>query len=337
MEPNIKIEEIIGKYLKQEVSAEEETYLQEWLQADASHQQEYEEMAKIWRASEGVLLQHQFNTSNAWTSINARITALPSATRVRTFKLLPWTKMAVAAAIIGLIATGVWRYYRVTTAGSMQHITARYNNQQVKLPDGSVVFLRKNAVLNYPRSFSEKERIVRLEGDAFFDVTTNAKAPFRINAFHSIVEVLGTSFMISTTSGADKIWVASGKIMFTEEDKAGNHLILSAGQKAVFTDGQFTQGGVKDSNYLAWQNGVLNFNNTPLQQVIETLNDYYNASVILSPEIAAKADHIMVTARFDNQDLPYVLEEIKLTTGLELKRDAQKNFMLYELQPAAGK
>ena len=66
--------------------------------------------------------------------------------------------------------------------------------KEVVLPDGTRVWLNNLATLKYPREFSEKERNVYLEGEAYFEVTKNRHKPFTVQSDAMRVRVLGTTF-----------------------------------------------------------------------------------------------------------------------------------------------
>lgn len=66
--------------------------------------------------------------------------------------------------------------------------------EEVTLPDGTKVWLNNSATLRYPRKFSDTERNVYLEGEAYFKVTRNAQQPFIVESDAMRVRVLGTVF-----------------------------------------------------------------------------------------------------------------------------------------------
>ena len=79
-----------------------------------------------------------------------------------------------------------------------------------------------------------------------------------------------------------------------------------------------------DSNFIAWKTGQLNFTNTALPQVLQDISHYYGVSVELDASLQATANAIPVTVHFNNQPLEQVLEELKLITGLQVKKDNDK-------------
>jgi transmembrane sensor len=138
---------------------------------------------------------------------------------------LPWRRWAaVAAAAVMIIASGVW-FFRYTvsvnhssqaTAAMLTAYTGNGELKEIMLPDSSRVWLNARSIINYPETFTGKERKVFLQqGEAFFQVSHNTNQPFIVQNTDSIqTTVLGTSFTVSTDSLAPYMQVAvkTGKV-----------------------------------------------------------------------------------------------------------------------------
>jgi ferric-dicitrate binding protein FerR (iron transport regulator) len=160
------------------------------------------------------------------------------------------------------------------------------------------------------------ERAVTLTGEAYFDVQPDKDRPFRIQTTRATLEVLGTSFIISTTSRYDRLVVTTGKVSFINKEVRAEQHIISASQAAVLDEKGFNISPVKDSNYLSWQTGILKFDNTPIDQVAAELSDYYN--LVITTDSGLMQHNI--TAKFDKQPVEQVLEEIKLLTNISYRK-----------------
>src|SRR5690606_4295095 len=71
--------------------------------------------------------------------------------------------------------------------------TPKGGTYQLTLADGSRVWLNAGSKLTYPSRFGDKERLVELEGEAFFEIS-KSPIPFRVLSSDQTVEVLGTTF-----------------------------------------------------------------------------------------------------------------------------------------------
>ncbi len=77
---------------------------------------------------------------------------------------------------------------------------------------------------------------------------------------------------------------------------------------------------------MAWKTGILNFRDTPLPQAAAGIADFYRLTVSFSPDLLPEAGKIRITARYDNQSLEEVLEELRLTTGLKINHEKNTLF-----------
>jgi len=103
--------------------------------------------------------------------------------------------MASVIAIIFAISGGIGYWSHNGSDQQMMVVVAGEGIvKEVVLPDGTKVWLNNSATLKYPREFSENERNVHLEGEAYFEVTKNRHKPFTVQSGAMCVRVLGTTF-----------------------------------------------------------------------------------------------------------------------------------------------
>jgi transmembrane sensor len=314
------ISAIIAKRLHGQATEEELQQLQLWMAADAAHQQEYEQLVKIWNQSAIALSAADFDTSAAWSTVDMAIKNNQHASA----KVVPFFRkktMIAAAALTGTVALA-WFAWSASRP-KWENVTAVNNNQSLHLPDGSVVLLRKGSTLAYPAVFDKKERVVKLTGEAFFEVRHNEAQPFLANTSNAAIKVLGTSFLVHTSSGSDEVVVVTGRVSVTEKDR-NQQVVVSAGQKCVLQNDRFIQTALTDSNYIAWKTGLLDFKNAPLAKVLEDAANYYGTSLELASDQSPAAGNMPVTVHFDNQPLDEVVEELRLITGLQVKKENDK-------------
>jgi len=317
---------LIAKQLQGLATPQEADELQQWLQSDAACQQEYDDMAVIWQKSGPLLAEHSFNTEVAWVKLDDQIALLTARDRKPLHAIIsilytPTAKAAAAILVLACTATAGFWWHRHT---QWQSFTALAQNETLTLPDHSVVVVRKGSTLKYPKQFDAAERRVALTGEAFFSVQHNEHQPFLVITDHSEVKVLGTSFLVHNTNAADEVVVVTGKVNVADKKENNNKVILTKGQRVVLKQDHFYQDQVADSNFIAWETGQLNFNNTALPQVLQDISHYYGITVELDPGIQANAHTIPVTVHFNNQPLEQVLEELKLITGLQVKKENGK-------------
>jgi transmembrane sensor len=313
---------LVLKHLDSEASPAEEAALQQWLEADQQHRLEYQALEKIWRESGKALNTRTFNVEAALDKVESRLAIrAPASARplpASSARSLPWKWSLAAASVLLALGSGWWYF----TRQSLNVVRAGTATLRVALPDGSLVHLRKGAVLQYSGSFTEgNDREVELSGEAFFEPAYNPSTPFRIRTAHAVFQDIGTSFLVKDSATTDELIVVTGKVKFTERADPSHSLILTPGHRASLAGNRFTTTATTDKNCISWKTGILDFKDQPLQEVAADISDYYQTPVILSPDVSEKARATRVTARFDHQPLKEVLEEIQLMTGLSTRQE----------------
>ena len=149
-------------------------------------------------------------------------------------------RWAIAASIIFLLG---FNFYSLSNNKGIlffgnQNKTAQvlkvtHLNEQVKvyLPDGSLVVLNGDSSIEYPKNFNDTIRLVKLKGEAFFDVTKNPKKPFVIESGKITTKVLGTSFNIRETKNTTEVVVNAGLVNVTSKQES---VFIKPNQKVIY-------------------------------------------------------------------------------------------------------
>jgi len=152
-------------------------------------------------------------------------------------------------------------------------------------------------------------------------VIHDADNPFKVRTGLALIEDIGTSFLVKEMDSIEEVVVTTGKVKFTERGRLSRNLVLNAGEKATLSKEGFVQNKTTDPNYIAWKTRVLEFRNTPIDQVLQDIHNFYQVPVGLSPDLQADSGKILLTARFVNQPVKEMLDEVKLMTGLEIRQE----------------
>lgn len=306
------IHSLLAKHFNGETTAEENEAVQQWMAASEENRADFELLQKLWNTS-GQQAEINFDTEKAWQAVHTTIHKVKAP--ARTISL--FTRRAAIAAAAVIVLLGLWWLIGFSNTVIVYADTAV---KEIRLQDGSEVFLRKGSTLKYQRSFA---REVSLNGEAFFEVKRDTTKRFRINAGKAIVEVLGTSFSIKTGNDKVELTVKTGLVKFMA---AGQVHLVPAGDKALLEGNIVSQQHNSDPNFNAWQSRQLVFNNTLLPQVARTLGDYYNVNITINKQDAAQLSEAKVTARFNNQSLQSVLDEISLITSYHINKVSEDHY-----------
>ncbi len=160
------------------------------------------------------------------------------------------------------------------------------------LSDGSKVWLNSESSLRYPTAFTNKERMVEITGEAYFEVTKNKLKPFRVSvAGKGMVEVLGTHFNINSygDEANTRITLLEGSIKVTVPNansaSENNERVIGPGQQAMYTNTGNSPAVITVKNkvdldaVIAWKNGYFNFDDVDLYHVMRQLSRWYNIRV----------------------------------------------------------
>lgn len=310
---------LLGKYFNGEATAEETAIVKQWMEASEENRADFLLLQKLWNKS-GEHQEMVFDTNKAWQSVQAKLNT--SKAPAKTINMFT-RRTAIAAAASVIVLLGLW-----WLAGQRQNtvtIHADVGVKEVRLEDGSAVFLRDGSSLTYSREFDKGAREVKLTGEAFFDVTPDPGRPFRIEAAQAAVEVVGTSFSVNTNDNRVELIVKTGRVKFGA-NTGGEVVFVGAGERAMLAQNAVTKTINADINFDAWQSKQLVFNNTPLPEAAKVLSDHYKVNITLKKEDSVQLSAAAITARFNDQSLASVLEEIALITSYRVQRLSEGNY-----------
>ena len=152
----------------------------------------------------------------------------------------------------------------------------------ITLPDGTNVWLNARTTLQYPVTFSQKQRTVFLKGEAYFQVTKDTAHPFRVESEAQVVEVLGTQFNVYAYGHEEQTYttLVEGKVAVTAS-ASGQHVQLMPGQQASLgrQGGEIVVGEVNIQQVVDWKNGMFVFDDLSLEAILRKVARWYDVEV----------------------------------------------------------
>jgi transmembrane sensor len=177
--------------------------------------------------------------------------------------------------------------------------TARGNQYQLILADGSKVWLNSASSLRFPTAFTGNKREVELDGEGYFEIATlrlpsGQKMPFHVKTSSQDIEVLGTHFnvnaykdeeTIKTTllEGRVKVWQkAEGRGQRAVEKEQS--VILKPGEQSILSQSSQTSQHIPVQivdldQVMAWKNGWFEFDNTDIKTIMRQISRWYDIDV----------------------------------------------------------
>jgi len=199
---------------------------------------------------------------------------------------------------------------------------------QITLPDGTKVWLNAGSSLKYPMSFAKNERRVRLEGEAFFEVTKDSARPFKVLSKGQEIEVLGTAFNVNAypDNTAIKTTLVKGKVKLSNDKRYSEAIYLLPGQQSTNTNnGKIQLANVDTAPFTAWKEGLFYFDETPLSDALQQIGRWYNVEVKYKGEVPQTHFYGRIKRSKPLRDVLDVLEEGGLR--FELSKSDEKNIL----------
>jgi transmembrane sensor len=154
----------------------------------------------------------------------------------------------------------------------------------IKLSDGTTVYLNSGTILKYPVKFIKGlNREVFLDGEAYFDVSKDKLHPFIVNANAMNVKVLGTKFNVSSykEDTAISTVLVEGSVSLSDDDKPNKKALLTPGYKGVWdkSSSAISLEKVDTKLYTQWMNGEVIFRKATFSEMTKKLERTYNVTI----------------------------------------------------------
>ncbi|WP_207516045.1 FecR family protein [Longitalea luteola] len=176
--------------------------------------------------------------------------------------------------------------------------TARGNQYQLILADGTKVWLNSASSLRFPTAFTGEKREVELDGEGYFEVAKNTRKPFHVKTRTQHIEVLGTHFNVNAYSDEEtvKTTLLEGSVKVRQsavdnrQSSIGNRqpakndhqqVILRPGEQAVMaTNSPLTIDHSPDiEQVMAWKNGWFEFDDTDIKTIMRQISRWYDVDI----------------------------------------------------------
>ncbi|MEH3114062.1 FecR family protein [Pedobacter terrae] len=152
---------------------------------------------------------------------------------------------------------------------------------QIKLPDGSTVWLNAASSIQYALNIgTAKHRMVKLDGEAYFEVTKNAAHPFTVETDKQTVEVLGTHFNINSykDENVTRTTLLEGSVRVSHKNTNESE-VLKPGEQSLVTASGINIKEADVDEAVAWKEGYFKFNNEKQASILRKVARWYNVEV----------------------------------------------------------
>ena len=265
------------------------------------------------------------HTDQAWNELYSRLeqdNLIPARGQKRLMRPV-FAGMAAAIAVLCLCgALGIWL---LNDWGTDERLLSLKNGPEdntlvTTLEDGSIIYLAQDATLSYPEHFEADKRLVKLDGNALFDVSGNKQRPFLIETKYTTIEVVGTAFNVKNNGKNDfELSVQRGLVKVTRLDN-GESSFVKAGETVILNKNLFLKSPTSDMDQIARYTERIQFKDETLANIVRVINRMSSQQVQLS---SSELENRRLTVSFYDNSPAAMTELICLALGLtsEQKED----------------
>lgn len=157
------------------------------------------------------------------------------------------------------------------------------NRTKLVLADGTLVWLNSNTSLKYPNIFLGKERVVELDGEAYFEVSEDLERPFIVKTSPYNVQVLGTTFNVEAykEKANFRIELYTGKVKVYNDIADSEPLYMNAGEKAEHSKGELQVSSCQYSGD-SWRNGLILIESDSFEVIMLQFEKYFGFKIVIN-------------------------------------------------------
>ncbi len=342
--------EVLHKYVFGNCTPGEEEMVEDWLGESPQNKKIMEELTRIWEVPPGKRIE--VDTYKAWDAFSEqffldkdsktnRVSTgnAPNAgkdlqrPRQQRLRKPNFVGYAIAAAAVVLLTVIFYHFLGSPPQDVSQELvkqeitTEKGQRTTVRLSDGTRIHLNAESRLSVAADYNrDKNRVVYLEGEAFFEVASDKQRSFEVHTTQSVTRVLGTKFNVNAYSEEEKVQVvvSEGKVTLGSGENAESPEVqLIRNQKGtIFSDGEVTASKVSDLGiYLDWSRGRLTFRDSPVKEVEQRLERWFNIEVTIAEGITSQ--NRLLTGSFKDVPLSNVLHSIALSLDMDYRREGR--------------
>jgi transmembrane sensor len=312
--------ELISESLTGSLSVDEEIQLQQWISSGTENKEKYLQIKELWKSGmEDYRLYQIANEEESWKALRMKMRKVnpeQMETKVIQGRFNQRQKfvrnlITIAAVFIGFVGISLW--FILPKNNPVIYQTAFNELKKVYLNDGSVITLRPNSKIEITATYNKSDRTILMDaGEAGFDVVHNSDKSFIVELGSTQIKDIGTSFTIRKESKSIDVSVSTGKIVFVKLS-TGETRELNAGSEITFDVQHESFGNTRAVDSMKIVEQLLNFENTPLPEVIVSIQKVYGKKIIINDGIANKR----FTGQLDGMPYNNVLKVICESLGLE--------------------
>ncbi len=330
--------EIFVRVVTNELSEGEKTQFEEWLKESPENEKEFEVFLSLWEKTGKEGIPAPPESENQWKNIKEKMKketprytpkTRSSLSHRRGNHVVTWFSRIAAVLVLGISFYVLHQNEPINIQQDnvivkeetqvYERVVRKGERAEVRLADGSMVYLNSYSKLKYPKYFDGESREVELEGEGYFVIAHNADKPFRVRTGKTVTEVVGTEFNIKYRSESEmELVVFKGAVKAYEEAKSEKTSLVEKGERVIFFDniGFSRPQKVDVYQYNAWRENKLAFTNASLEQVMNEIGLYYNINTKFEFDSLKQK---RLTGIFANSSLEDIVTAVSISLNVNIE------------------
>lgn len=326
MKKDHDFKELIIKFFAGEIADNELDILKEWLEKDAFNRYIFDQENELWQKTVIKTTCDDSETEKNWLEISGKLGfgGKQSGKPIILNKIC-YRVLIAAASIAGLVAFGEIIFLLsgkksiMDVATSSVVYTDEGEKAHVMLSDSTHVFINSGSTLTYSSNYNKDSRVIKLSGEAFFDVHTDSEKPLVVQMNNMTVTATGTRFNVFSYPNEDRIetTLEEGKLHVTINNKIFN---MKQGQQVIYYTkrNEALLREVNTETYTSWKENKLRFIDTPFEEVLRKIARRYNVSFIIGDKELLEFKY---TATFIDESLEEIMKMLGTVSPISFRID----------------
>ncbi len=306
--------ELLYKFFAKETSLEEANAIASWAKEKKANEEQFRKAYKLFLFSQFALKGRTFEQVADKESRRSRA-------RHFVFTSFGWLTAAAAAIVIGVFVSNHYKN-ESTIKDAVLTSEAKWGKMLTQtLSDGTVIEMNSGSRIEYPAVFLDKERRVKLEGEAIFDVAHNEKQPFIVETFAYDIRVLGTRFDIvaNQKDGEFSATLLEGSIEVLDKNQIVRARLIPNQVVKMDENGNLFSAEFDDAkDELAWSDGFISVAGVSFKDIMKRMEKGFGVSIVVDME------------QLPEQVLPY--GKLRITDGIVSAFDVLKHHFDFEYE-----
>lgn len=326
-----KILNIITRYLNNEASDHEVKILNDWCADSDDNKKEFIRLREIWILSNKEIEENiKSSQPKVWNNILLNISRKNLRTYTRHTLIKYISIAAVAAILLTLSVNLIIDIVKLPTYHYTEMVIPKGEKGQLLLPDGTKVWLNSGSKITTDNLFNTRNRTVRLEGEAYFDVAKNEKHKFIVETGPIDIIVHGTAFKVAAYPERSDICVSlqRGNVGIWRHDE--NRLLcnLLPNQEVTINKNSYASNiyNFNSDDYISWTFDELVFEYESVEDVFSKMENWYGVNI----HIVSPPDNLKYRFKIKTETLTEILGLLNKMAPIEYTVNGKEVTIVYK-------